>query len=85
MINKLIFWFNDRMTKKKFSYRRGDLYFTVAEPDNFFELADRYNISIFSIQCLQGYSQLDNGKWIRGLVLSFKDHRAMLDSGIEEL
>jgi len=85
MFRKIIKFINEITTKKKFTHSMGDLRFTVAEPNDFFEQATIHGFDPFRMACIQSYTKLENGKWYKGLVMAFESEAKMLESGIEVL
>ena len=84
-MKKLIFKFNHIRTKKKFTHKiPGGTYFTVASDRQFFKFAD-LGYNLFTMQCLQGYVQLDNGKWKKSSVLPFESRQEMIKAGVVTL
>lgn len=82
---KLLYNFNSRRTKKKFTHKIGDMFCTGAAPDDFLKESALLNYNLFEMVCLQGYVQLDNGKWEKSTLISFETYSDMMDAGIEVL
>jgi len=91
MFNKIFkrykFLVNDRLTRENFTHINEDnkLYFTVADPDEFFRWHDKLGFDLFEMQCLQKYYQCEDGKWKKLDSIPFINYKEMKDSGIEEL
>ena len=87
ILERILFKIKDNLTKPKFDFVSKDnkIFYTAADPDDFFAKATELKYCVFTMACLQSWVQTKNGKWIKDLVVAFENQIEMYNTGIKEL